>query len=179
MQVVCETDRLFLGELRETDSPFILRLLNTPDWLRHIGDRNVRTMEDARRYIAHGVMTSYKERGYGAWLVVRKQDGEPIGLCGLFRREFLAMPDLGFALVPEAMGCGYAFEASKAVIGLANGRLGFDRLAAIVSPGNHRSVRLLEKLGFGMEGETESEGAKLLLYTQVLGGNLADGAREG
>jgi [ribosomal protein S5]-alanine N-acetyltransferase len=148
---VLETNRLSLRWLSVEDDAFILELVNDPLWLRFIGDRGVRTLDDARNYILKGPVAMYERAGFGLYLVERKNDGVPLGICGLIKREALDDVDLGFAFLPEYRAQGYAYES--AVVVLAYGQSEFDlkRIVAITSPDNERSARLLEKLGFTFE----------------------------
>lgn len=145
------TARLTLRELREADAAFILGLLNDPAWLLHIGDKGVRTLDDARAYIANGPVASHARHGFGLDLVELKADATPIGLCGLIKRDTLPDVDIGYAFLPQFRGAGYAVEAGAAVIEHARDTLALPRLAAIVSPDNHASIRVLEKLGLRFE----------------------------
>ncbi len=146
-----ETLRLALTELSDADARFIRGLLNEPSFLRWIGDRGVRTVEDARRYIGAGPVTMYARYGYGLLRVGLKPDGTPIGICGVLKRDGLPDPDLGFSLLPAWWSRGYAYEAADAVMRDARARLGLGRIVAITSPGNDPSIRLLGKLGFRFE----------------------------
>ncbi|MEP0545656.1 MAG: GNAT family N-acetyltransferase [Rhodothermales bacterium] len=148
---VIETERLVLRHQTEDDAPFVLGLMNDPDWLRHIGDRGVRTVADARAYIRDGAVAMYAQHGIGLYLVEAKRRRVPVGVCGLLRRATFDDVDLGFALAPEHRGRGYAREAAAATVAYGRDVLGLDRIAAIVSPGNAASVRLLEGLGFAFE----------------------------
>jgi [ribosomal protein S5]-alanine N-acetyltransferase len=149
--LVLETRRLVLRHLADSDAPFILRLLNDAAFLRFIGDRGVRTEADARAYLAAGPVDSYHRHGHGLYAATLRDNGEPIGMCGLVRREYLDEPDLGFALLPEYRAAGYTAEASAGVIAHAREHLGIGRLYAITSLDNVASIRLLEKLGFQLE----------------------------
>lgn len=146
--VVLGTRRLRLRKLGLQDAGFILELVNDPDWLRHIGDRGVRTPEDARAFIEAGPLLSYEAHGFGLWLTELRSDAEPIGLCGILKRDYLDYPDLGYALLPGFRQHGYAREASAGVLKHARLVLGIPALDAIVSPRNRRSIRLLKALGF-------------------------------
>jgi len=146
-----ETARLVLRELTIADAPFILALLNDPEWLRHIGDRNVRTLADAEAFIVDRLMAHYRERGFGFWLVVAKNDGASIGMCGLIKREGLDDIDVGYAFLPAYRGMGLAFEAAGAAVAYARDRLGLKRLVAITGEENAASARLLERLGLRYE----------------------------
>ena len=148
---IATTARLTLREIDAADAPFILTLVNDPAWLRFIGDKNVRTQGDARRYIEAGPAAMYAQRGFGLWLAERSEDRVPIGMCGLIKRDALPDIDLGFAFLPAYRGNGYAFEAAQAAIGFAWERLGLQRVVAITAPDNDDSVRLLERLGFRFE----------------------------
>jgi len=144
---VLSTSRLSLRRLDEGDAAFIVELMNDPDWLRFIGDRGVRTLDDARDYIATGPGAMYARHGYGLYAVERRNEPGPIGICGLVRRDWLEDADLGFAFLPAFRGAGYAREAAAATLEHAKDDLGLHRVLAIVSPENEASVRLLAKLG--------------------------------
>ncbi len=149
--MVLESDRLALRRLSLDDAPFILNLLNQPSYLQFIGDKGVRTLDDARNYILAGPMDSYDRRAFGLYLTTLKDDGTPIGICGLLKRESLDAPDTGYAFLPAHWSRGYAFESASAVLTYARSALGLTRLIAVVSPDNARSIRLLEKLGLRFE----------------------------
>jgi len=142
-----ETDRLVLRRMSVEDADFMLGLLNDPSWLRFIGDRGVRTREEARAYILKGPVDMYDRLGFGMYLTELKEEGVPIGICGLVKRDFLADVDIGFALLPGFWGQGYAYEAASAVMEHGKGALGLKRIVAITNPENQSSIRLLEKLG--------------------------------
>jgi len=157
---VLETDRLVLREMEDSDAEFILGLLNEPSFLDNVGDKGVRTAEDAREYIRTGPRASYEEHGFGLYVVGLKESGREIGICGLLQRDVLPDPDIGFALLPAYWAHGYALESASAVLEHSR-ELGLRRLMAIVSPGNAASIRLLEKLGFAFDGlQTVFEGAE-------------------
>lgn len=165
MNPIIETERLYLRELNFDDIPFILSLLNSPGWLRYIGDRGVKNEEQAKEYLLKGPMKSYGENGFGLYLVKEKISGWSIGLCGLLKRDNLQYPDLGFAFLPDFLGKGFAMEASKGVLDLAKSDLGLVTILAIVLPDNKSSIRLLEKLGFQyMKTVQVKEGEDLSLF---------------
>jgi [ribosomal protein S5]-alanine N-acetyltransferase len=151
MTVAFETARLRLRQQRLDDSAFVLTLLNDPGFLRHIGDRGVRTLEDAARYIEAGAMTSYAANGFGLWLIERKADGIALGVCGLVKRPNFDDVDVGYALLPAYRGTGYAREAVAATLAHARTAYGLTRLIAVVSPDNIPSRKLLELEGFVFE----------------------------
>ena len=152
---VAETARLVLRHLDADDAEFIVLLLNDPDWLRFIGDKNVHSADAARSYIANGPMAMYAREGFGLYLTERKDGAIPIGMCGLIKRDALPDVDIGFALLPAYRGQGYALEAATAVMALGRKTLGLRRIVGITSPDNDRSIALLEKLGMKAEGVTQ------------------------
>ena len=149
---VLQTDRLLLRHFNPDDAPFILALLNEPSFLRYIGDKKVRTLDDARNYILTGPVATYSKHGFGLYQVELKDSHTPIGMCGLLKREELPQPDIGFAFLPDFWNKGFAFEAAAAVLNDARERLNLNRILAIVNPDNDSSIKLLEKLGFKFEG---------------------------
>lgn len=148
---VLETQRLLLRYFRIDDAEFILRLLNQPSFKEHIGDKGVRTVDDAKIYLQNGPLDSYKRFGYGLNMVERKDSGESIGMCGLVRRDNLEDADIGYAFLKQAWSKGYARESAEAVLSHARETLGLERIVAIVTPKNHSSIKLLEKIGLTFE----------------------------
>ena len=149
--MVLESERLTLRELTHHDAPFILELLNEEGFLRYIGDKGVRTLDDARAYILRVPMASYARNGFGLYIAALKPGGEAIGMCGLVKREALEDVDLGFAFLPRHWGQGYAFEAASASLEYGKRKLGIARIVGITSPDNHSSIKLLEKMGMKLE----------------------------
>ncbi len=148
---VLETKRLLLRQFTQEDADFIFELLNEPSWIQNIGDRNIRTLDDARAYIARGPAASYEKNGFGLYLVLLKETGESIGMCGLIRREGLEDVDIGYALLPRFWSKGYAAEAAQGVKDYAKDMVGLKRIVAIVDPANQGSIRVLEKIGLHYE----------------------------
>jgi RimJ/RimL family protein N-acetyltransferase len=149
--IVLETDRLILRRLTAADAEFMFELVNDPSWLRYIGDRGVRNLDDARNYILDGPVAMYDRLGFGLYLVELRDTGAPIGICGVLKRDSLDDVDIGFAFLPRHWGNGYAFESAAAVKAYANEVLGLRRLVAITSPDNDASIRVLERIGFRFE----------------------------
>ncbi len=146
--MILETERLSLRKLTADDAGFILRLLNEPSFMENIGNKGVRTLEDARNYILNGPVASYERFGFGLFCVEEKTSGAAIGICGLLKRDTLDDVDLGYALLPEFCSKGYAVESAAGVMRFAYHTLGLNRVVAITSPDNQRSIRVLEKIGF-------------------------------
>jgi len=149
--MVLSTPRLVLRCLDLDDAPFFLRLVNEPSFIENIADKGVRTLDDAREHLRTGPLASYARHGHGLWMVELKDTGAPIGICGLIKRDVLDDVDVGYALLPEFCGAGYAAEAAAAALAHARDVLGLSRVVAVVNPDNARSLRLLEKLGFRYE----------------------------
>ena len=166
---IIETERLRLRELTLEDAAFIFELVNDPAWLRYIGDRGVRTVEDAGRYILDGPRASYAQHGFGLYLAEQKENYTPLGICGILKRATLAEVDIGFAFLPRFRALGYACEAAAATLGYAHEKFGLRRIVAITSPNNERSIKLLEKLGFAFERmlhlDENSPEVKLFVWT--------------
>ena len=148
MTIVLETERLVLRHFTADDAAFVLRLLNEPSFIANIGDRGVRTMEDAAAYLEAGPIASYARHGHGLNVVELRETGERIGMCGLLRREQFADADVGYSFLPEFWRRGFASESVAAVVEHARGTLGLRTIIALVSPHNTASAGLLEKLGF-------------------------------
>lgn len=166
MHAALTTERLLLREFTAADAGFLLQLLNSPGWLQYIGNRNVRTEAEARAYIAARLVPSYRSSGFGFYLVERKADQTPLGMCGLVKRAELEHVDIGFALLPAFAGQGYALESARAVMDFAREQLGLPRVVAITAPENERSQRLLTLLGLQYEQTIlfGPEREELLLY---------------
>jgi len=144
---IIDTDRLILRKLTTDDAAFILELVNDPDWLQYIGDKNVHNLDDARGYIDNGPIASYKQNGFGLYMVELKESGIPLGICGLVKRDQLDDPDVGFAFLPAHRNKGYATESAAAVLEHGKKELGLKRILAITSLDNDTSAWVLEKIG--------------------------------
>lgn len=168
-----ETQRVILRPFTLADSDFIMELLNTEGYLKNIRNRNINTREDAKQYLLTRPMKTYAEHGFGLCKILLKaSNGETdkaIGMCGLLQRDYLPNPDIGYALLPEFEGKGYARESAEAVLRWGFEERGFATISAIVLPQNQDSVRLLERLGMKLqETITEPEtGDTLLLFSIV------------
>ncbi|WP_224751150.1 GNAT family N-acetyltransferase [Mucilaginibacter pankratovii] len=166
MNPILQTNRLTIRQLTTGDTAFIIELLNTPGWLQFIGDRNVRTTEEAISYLTNGPLKSYAENGFGLYLVATKADDIPIGMCGILKRATLDNPDIGYALLPAFAGMGYAYEMANAVLNYALQELKLPSVCAITLPVNASSIKLLAKLGLKNKGPFVAEDTKetLLLF---------------
>jgi RimJ/RimL family protein N-acetyltransferase len=148
---IIESQRILLRPLTLDDGEFILQLLNTDGFIKYIGDRNVRTIEQARGYLLNGPLKSYETNGFGLSLAELKTDRTPVGMCGLLKRDYLDHADIGFAFLPNHTGKGYAYEIVKEIILFGLNELQMEKILAIVLPDNSSSVKLLEKLHFKYE----------------------------
>jgi ribosomal-protein-alanine N-acetyltransferase len=165
------TPRLVLRELDAEDAAFILELLNEDDFVRFIGDKGVRTLADAREYIDKGPVDSYARNGFGLYAACLR-DGTALGICGLVKREGLTAPDLGFAFLSRHRSKGYALESSQAVLERGREAFKLQRILAVTTPDNHRSIGLLKKAGFQDEGmiRLSDDAGELKLFGSTTGG---------
>lgn len=167
--IVAETERLVLRRMTEDDAALMLAILVDEDFVRHVGDRGVRTVDEARTYLRNGPMASYDTHGFGLYLVSGRDDDTPIGVCGLLKRDYLDDADVGYALLPSARGRGLALEAVRGAIEHARADLGLTRLLAIISPGNTASRTLAERAGMReRELRTDPAGHEVVLYEIAL-----------
>ena len=164
--IILATERLFLREFNTGDAGFILELLNNPSWIKYIGDKNILDTNDALNYINNGPLKSYQTHGFGLYLVALKATEKPIGMCGLIKRDGLEDVDIGFALMPEYAGNGFAYEIASATLDHAKNKLGIEKVVAITSHDNENSIRLLNKLGLHFKKITRlhAEAEALMLF---------------
>ena len=166
MRKILETQRLILREFNLDDAPFILNLVNAPNWLEFIGDKKVKTNQDAINYLKNGPLKSYLDYGFGLWLVQLKGSKTRIGMCGLVNRETLENIDIGFALLPEYSKSGYGIEMASATLNYAQNILKIDKIIAITDAKNNSSIRLLNKIGLIFEKELVlSKNDPVLVFT--------------
>lgn len=147
---ILDTERLRLRTLTLDDAPFYLEVVNSPGFIEFIGDRGIRTEDEARKAIAEGPIAMQAALGHSLCMVERKKDGAPVGMCGLIKRDTLPDVDIGYAFLPQFFGQGYATEAAAGVLAYAR-TLGIRRLLAITSPGNIGSNAVLKKIGMHFE----------------------------
>lgn len=164
-----ESERCVLRRLELCDAKFILQLLNEASFLRFIGDKGVRSLADARHYLANGPLDSYRRHGFGLLSTCLRDTGVPVGICGLVKRDALADVDLGFAFLTAHAGKGYATEAAAAVLRHARHTLGLRRVVAITAPDNHASAAVLGKIGLRFERMVRlaADGPQLRLFGPV------------
>lgn len=168
---IAETSRLQISKITLNDAAFFLELANTPNWLKYIGDRNLKTVNDAKNYLKKGTLKSYQDFGFGFYkLVLKDKYNTKIGICGLIKREQLDDVDIGFAMLPNYESKGFGYEASVAVIKLAKEKFSLNKIVAITLPTNKGSINLLEKLGFVFEKKVNPfvEDKELLLFAKSL-----------
>ena len=148
------------------DSEFILELVNTPKWLKNIGDRKVYNLSDAEKYIMEKSVPQIERLGYGNYVMIRQSDQVKVGTCGLYDREGLDGVDIGFALLPAYERQGYAYEAAKELLQEGFGEFGLTKVSGITTTDNMASQKLLEKLGLIAVGPVVIPGddEELILY---------------
>ena len=138
-----ETERLLLKPMSKEDASFLLELLNSPKWIKYIGDRNVNTIKEAETYIKHKMTPQLKKLGFSSYTVIRKTDNAKVGSCGLYDREGLEGIDLGFAFLPLYEKMGYAFESANKLKDLAFNQFNLKHISAITTSENKDSQKLL------------------------------------
>jgi len=146
MQIL-QTERIVLDLANTRDAPFFLKLMNNPNWIKYIGDRNINSEKHAATYIQKNLIASYEEHGFGLYKMSLKENGKPIGLCGFLKREYLEHADIGFAILPKYEGQGYVLEAAKASMEFGQNKLKLDTILGITSFDNKRSINLLLRIG--------------------------------
>lgn len=164
MNLVCETERLYIRQFNAQDTEFIVQLLNDESFIKNINDKKVRTDADALNYLVNGPLASYENYGFGLSLVLLKKTKAPIGMCGLLKREELDHPDLGYALLPEFCGKGYAHEASFSLLKEEMDAYSLNTVLAVTFLNNLKSNSLLKKIGFKLKGNIELYGSNNYLY---------------
>jgi ribosomal-protein-alanine N-acetyltransferase len=164
---IVETERLTLRKFTTEDAPFLCTLMNCETWINHIGDQNIRNVVDAEVYIQKQLMSSYNAYSFGLYLILLKDTLTPLGMCGLVKRESLSEVDLGFALLPEYTGLGYAKEAAQAVLKFAQQKLGLKKVVAITDRKNEPSKKLLAKLEFEFESRIQMDSEELEFYSMI------------
>ena len=164
------TERLLLRPTGVEDAAFVKKLINTPKWLRFVGDRNVHTEAEARDYIKERMLPQLERLGYSNYTLIRREDGEKLGCCGLYDREGLEGVDIGFALLPEFESQGYALEASEEIMRAAHEDFGISKIKGITSKEHHASQNLLKKLGMECTGTVvlPDEDEELLVFEREL-----------
>lgn len=172
--IIAKTERVSLRQLTLADASFIVTLLNDKSFIKNIADKNVRTEADAHNYLKQGPLASYDSFGFGLNIVSLNEGGTPIGMCGLLKRDELPYPDLGYALLPEFCGKGYAFEAANALLRYELPKYNLNTVLAIVSPTNLSSNKLLMKLGFSQIESTVLYGMKNNQYQYFQDGRTSD-----
>lgn len=167
-----ETERLTMRWLTLDDAELMLAIWNDPAFIRYVGDRGIRTLEEARNEMAQSALMLYATYGFGPYRMALKKNDTPIGICGLFRRDGLTDPDIGYGVLPEFCGKGYAHEAASAVIHHAKTELGLQRLVAIIAPDNQPSLRLIRKLGLRFERmhQLQDDDDEVCIYAMELCG---------
>ncbi len=169
--IVTSTKRLIISKVTLNDAPFFVELMNTPSWLKYIGDRNIKSVKDAKSHLKNGILKSYQESGYGFYKVAQKiEPDKAIGIVGLVKRKELEHTDIGFGFLPDYEGKGFGFESSIAIMGLAKNIFKLEKVCAITNPKNKSSIHLLEKLDFSFEKKVKpfDDGKELLLFAKDL-----------
>ncbi|WP_312822414.1 GNAT family N-acetyltransferase [Epilithonimonas sp.] len=161
-----ETERLILKPADIQDADFFLELYNMPSFIQYIGDRNLRTKEDAENYILNRFLPQFQKLGFGNYVVILKEDNTKIGAVGIFEREGLAVLDIGFSFLGKYEGRGYAYEAANRLKEAAAQDFGVNKISAITTKDNFSSQKLIEKLGLKFQKmlRIPNDDAELMYY---------------
>lgn len=164
---ILETERLHIELANPDDKDFFFTLLNSPKWLKFIGDRGIKTVQDAENYIQNPLVKSYREKGYGLYKLLLKPENAPIGVCGFLKRDYLDSVDIGYAVLPAFEGLGFTYEAAKAIMEYGKTQLGLHPVYGITTETNLASRHLLEKLGlqFISKRSGKDSDEELLVYS--------------
>ena len=166
---IAETKRLLISKFTLKDAPFFLELTNTPNWIKFIGDRNLKTVKDSENYLKKGTLKSYSDYGFGFYkLQLKEENLKSIGTCGLIKREALDDVDIGFGLLPDYEGKGFGYESSVEILNLAQHEFNLKRVAAITLPSNKTSIKLIQKLGLSFEKKVKpfEDDEELMLFAK-------------
>lgn len=163
-----ESERLLIRPTIEEDAELIYQLMNTPKFIKFVGDRKINSIQDAEKYIQIKMLPQLNTLGYSSYSIITKVDGAKIGTCGLYNRDGVDGIDIGFGLLPQYEGLGYAYESAHRILKAAFEEFEIKEIKAITSKANISSQRLLEKLGLEMIGTTKlpNEDHEILLYTK-------------
>ncbi|AFM04682.1 acetyltransferase, ribosomal protein N-acetylase [Bernardetia litoralis DSM 6794] len=162
---ILETERLIIEEANLSDASFFLRLLNSPNWLEFIGDRNIKSLEDATKYVQESLIGSYKEKGFGFYKMSLRANNEPIGAIGFLKREYLEFPDIGYAILPNYESKGYVSEAAKAVLEYGKNKLQLKEIVAFTTEENLASQKILLKIGLYFIDKRILDGEECVYYS--------------
>ena len=169
--LISETSRLIISKITIEDATFFLDLTNSPNWLKYIGDKNLKTVKEAESNLKKGILKSYSQHGFGFYkLLLKEENNKPIGICGLVKRKELDDIDLGFALLPKYEGKGFGYESSIEILKFAKEKFALKQILAITLPTNSNSIKLLEKLGLSFTKKINpfKKDEELLLFSKQL-----------
>jgi len=162
---IAQTERLTIAEATPEDAPFFVTLMNSPTWIKYIGDRSINTLEDAVNYINNSLIQSYETNGFGLYIVYLKKENYPVGICGFVQRDYLEHPDIGFAILPEYEKKGFMIEACNAIMLYGRQDLKLTSVLGITTEENQASIRLLEKIGLKQTGTISPRDVEFLLFS--------------
>tara|TARA_R110002050_G_scaffold56512_3_gene127142 strand:- start:104037 stop:104540 length:504 start_codon:yes stop_codon:yes gene_type:complete len=152
---ILATERLILEKVVLEDAVFFIKLLNSPNWIKFIGDRRIKTIKESIAYIENSLMSSYQQNGYGLYKMCLRDSREPIGICGFIKRDYLENADIGFAILPEFEGKGYTYEAASATLVYGKTELKLEKILALTTEENKKSRYLLSKIGLTKIGSVK------------------------
>ena len=161
-----EASRLHIRLITEQDAPFLYELMNTPGWYKNIGDRGIKTEKDALNYMRNKMHPELKVKGFVNHVMIEKSSNKIIGTCSVHDRDGVKGMDVGYALLPQFEGMGYATDGAQAMVNLAFDFYKQKQVSGITIDANPASCRVLEKLGFKSSGyiRLPGEAVKIKLF---------------
>ncbi len=168
------TTRLTIKPTDISDAEFILELFNSPKWLEFIGDRRIYSVEDAKNYIKTKIRPQLERLGFSNYTIMLKNTQTKIGICGIYDREGLNAYDIGFALLANYEGNGYAFEATNKLMESASSIFNITEICSITTKNNFSSQKLLQKLGMKEQGLIilPDDNEELIYFKKTLKNNI-------
>lgn len=162
-EIILETPRLLLRKKVPEDAPFFFELNADPLVTRYTGDGAFKDLNEAENIVRY-VIGQYEKYGYGRWMVIEKETGQPIGWCGLKYFEESKETDLGYRFLQKYWGKGFATEASMACLDYGFNILRLDRIIGRAVNENVNSIKVLKKTGMTFCREEMCHEHEALIY---------------
>jgi RimJ/RimL family protein N-acetyltransferase len=115
--------------------------------MRYIGDGSTGTRDTAAAAVAR-TMNYYRiYPGLGRRAAEERAGGRFVGWFSLNYVPKTVEVELGYRLLPDSWGKGYATEGAAALVRYGFGELGLHRIIGVTHPDNAASQRVLQKAG--------------------------------
>jgi RimJ/RimL family protein N-acetyltransferase len=139
-----ETSRLVLRPPRAGDLDAWAEMMMDEEAARFIGGVTPRAVS------WRGLMTMigcWHAHGFAMFSVIEKSSGRWIGRLGPWMPEGWPGPEIGWAIVRDCWGRGYATEGAIAATNWAFDHLGWSRMIHSIDPDNVASQKVAQRLG--------------------------------